>query len=109
MADLVASVSFTAVAYNVGGAQTLTVAVQTGDVLSGYLNYFPNVSGGTAAVTFTYWQNGKPTGEEASLEITSTERPGNQITVPAGVDMAVMSFGNVTFPSGSVTIELTRP
>lgn len=79
-----------------------------GDVFAGHLQYFPNVSGGTATVTFVYWQNGKPIGHEAQLEVTATALPGNQVTVPEGADMAVMTFGDVTFPAGAVIISLTR-
>lgn len=108
MADQILSVSYTVVQYNTGGAQTLTAAVQPGDIFAGHLQYFPNVSGGTATVTFVYWQNGKPIGHEAQLEVTATALPGNQVTVPEGADMAVMTFGDVTFPAGAVIISLTR-
>ncbi|MEJ8476722.1 hypothetical protein [Roseibium algae] len=108
MSEDIFSVSYTVVSYNVGGAQGLTTKVTPGDVLSGKLSFFPNVSGGSAEVNFVFWKDGQHVGDTVPMNISQTDQPTNHITVPENVDMAVMTFGNVTFPAGSVTISLSR-
>jgi len=100
------SAAYTVVQYNTGGGQTLQASVAPGDVIGGSLNYFPNVSGGTATMNFQYWNGNKPVGNAVSLEISKVLPNQSTTTVPENVDRFVMTFGDVTFPAGSVTISL---
>lgn len=108
MSSQIFSVSFTVAQYNVGGAQTITAMVEPGWIIGGNLQYFPNVSGGNATVTFQYWKDKKTVQGPVSLEITAQLPNSNTITVPSGVDTFVMTFGTVTFPAGNVNITLTK-
>ncbi|WP_299494466.1 hypothetical protein [uncultured Shewanella sp.] len=89
------------------GASSLTAQVTENDRIHGYRLLVENVSGGSATALAQYWQDNTPLGQPVELNITESTPLGNSISTPASATKVVITFGNITFPMGTVIITIS--
>lgn len=100
------SVTFTIIQYNIEGDQSIVSSISPGDEISGEMRFFPNVGGGEASVSFQFMNGPNTVGTPIAVTIRKPGEPAS-IKAPSGCDRFEMTFANVTFPAGQVTISVS--
>lgn len=109
MSNVISSVTFSISDFQAGAA-SFSAQVKPNDIISGYRMLVQNEDAGFANVTVQFWQGEsaqrKPLGNPVTLKVDVSVAPGNAIVAPENATLAVMSFGEITFPMGTVNLSV---
>jgi len=110
MSNFISAANFSVSGFS-AGASTFSSMVAANYVISGYRLLVQNETGGSASITAQFWQgegsDKTALGDPVNLEITESSPPGNSIIAPEKATMVVIVFGKITFPMGTVVLNVS--